>query len=66
MVKAVRTVEGATLDGWGVERDEGPDEITFPRSRRAGRKMEGPGQLAGERSDSVDQGADRSEERESG
>lgn len=31
--------------GWGVERDEGPDEITLPRSRRAGQKKEGPGQL---------------------
>lgn len=52
MVKAVRRCAQkevqASLDGRLGELGggmEGPDEITLPRSRRAGRKKEGPGQL---------------------
>ncbi|KAL2277315.1 hypothetical protein FJTKL_00152 [Diaporthe vaccinii] len=45
---ALRTAGSVSKFGWevgGVERDEGPDEITLPRSRRAGQNKEGPGQL---------------------
>lgn len=51
VVKAVRRCAQkevqASLDGRLGELGgmEGPDEITLPRSRRAGRKKEGPGQL---------------------
>lgn len=65
MVKAVRRCAQkevqASLDGRLGELGgmDGPDEITLPRSRRAGRKKEGPGQLGERRIVSIRRGQKR-------